>query len=96
MTQSVQAGKTVCLQYTLSLANGTPVDSSSESGTWTYVHGHTRMPAGLVKGVEGLTAGTTSAMTLAPEDAFGAGPWRLSAIAEGALPCLNALRWVQQ
>lgn len=72
MTQYVQAGKTVCLQYTLSLADGTPVDSSSESGTWTYVHGHTRMPAGLVKGVEGLTAGAHIRLTLAPEDAFGA------------------------
>src|SRR5215510_3583702 len=71
MAQSVQTGKTVCLQYTLSLANGTPVDSSSESGTWTYVHGHTRMPAGLVKGVEGLTEGDHVRLTLAPEDAFG-------------------------
>src|SRR5262245_65914958 len=72
MAQCVQAGKLVCLQYTLSLANGTPVDSSSESGTWTYVHGHTRMPAGLVKGVEGLTEGDHVRLTLAPEDAFGA------------------------
>src|SRR5437762_13905426 len=72
MTQSIQAGKTVCLQYTLSLANGTPVDSSSESGTWTYVHGHTRMPAGLVQGVEGLTEGDHVRLTLAPEDALGA------------------------
>ena len=71
MTQCVQAGKLVCLQYTLSLVDGTPVDSSSESGTWTYVHGHTRMPAGLVKGVEGLSAGDQVRLTLAPEDAFG-------------------------
>src|SRR5215813_7738051 len=71
MAQSVQAGKLVCLQYTLSLADSTPVDSSSESGTWTYVHGHTRMPAGLVKGVEGLTAGDHVRLSLAPEDAFG-------------------------
>src|SRR5919108_86853 len=66
MTQYVQAGKTVCLQYTLSLADGTPIDSSSESGTWTYVHGHTRMPAGLVKGVEGLAAGNHVRLTLPP------------------------------
>jgi FKBP-type peptidyl-prolyl cis-trans isomerase 2 len=71
MTQCIQAGKLVCLQYTLSLVDGTPVDSSSESGTWTYVHGHTRMPAGLVKGVEGLSAGDQVRLTLAPEDAFG-------------------------
>ena len=72
MVQCIQDGKLVCLQYTLSLADGTPVDSSSESGTWTYVHGHTKMPAGLVQGVEGLTAGDHVCLTLAPEDAFGA------------------------
>ena len=72
MDQYVQAGKTVCLQYTLSLANGTPIDSSSESGTWTYVHGHTRMPAGLVQGMEGLVEGDRVCLELAPEDAFGA------------------------
>src|SRR5262252_10832152 len=72
MVQCIQAGKLVCLQYTLSLADGTPVDSSSESGTWTYVHGHTRMPAGLVQGVEGLTAEDHVRLTLTPEDAFGA------------------------
>jgi len=71
MDRCVQAGKTVCLQYTLSLADGTPVDSSTTSGTWTYVHGHTRMPLGLVKGVEGLVAGDHVRLELTPEDAFG-------------------------
>jgi len=71
MDQSIQAGKIVCLQYTLSLADGTPVDSSTASGTWTYVHGETRMPAGLARGVEGLKAGDHVLLELAPEDAFG-------------------------
>src|SRR3989442_5344049 len=71
MDQSIQAGKIVCLQYTLSLADGTPVDSSTASGTWTYVHGETRMPAGLARGVEGLKAGDHVLLQLAPEDAFG-------------------------
>jgi len=71
MEQCVEAGKIVCLQYTLSLANGTRIDSSSESGTWTYVHGHTRMPSGLVNGVEGLKEGDHVSLALAPEDAFG-------------------------
>lgn len=71
MDRTVQIGKTVCLQYTLSLANGTLVDSSAESGTWTYVHGHTKMPPGLVQGVEGLHEGDRVRLELAPEDAFG-------------------------
>lgn len=71
MDRCVQIGKTVCLQYTLSLANGTFIDSSAESGTWTYVHGHTKMPPGLVQGVEGHAAGDRVRLELAPEDAFG-------------------------
>ena len=71
MDRSVQAGKIVCLQYTLSLADGTSVDSSTASGTWTYVHGETRMPAGLTKGLEGLKAGDHVRLELAPEEAFG-------------------------
>jgi len=71
MDRYVEADKTVCLQYTLSLANGTFIDSSDESGTWTYVHGRTRMPPGLVQGVEGLKAGDHVRLALAPEKAFG-------------------------
>ena len=71
MEQSIQFGKTVCLQYTISLANGTLVDSSTDSGTWTYVHGHTRMPSGLVQGVEGLKQGDQVRLELAAADAFG-------------------------
>jgi FKBP-type peptidyl-prolyl cis-trans isomerase 2 len=67
----IQDGKTVCLEYTLSLANGTLVDSSAQSGTWTYRHGHTRMPAGLEKGVAGLRVGQQVRLELAPEEAFG-------------------------
>src|SRR5574341_241721 len=71
MEQSIQDGKIVCLQYTLSLTNGTLVDSSTASGTWTYVHGETRMPPGLARGIEGLKTGDRVRLELAPEDAFG-------------------------
>jgi FKBP-type peptidyl-prolyl cis-trans isomerase 2 len=68
---TVQFGKTVCLDYTLSLANGALIDSAQQSGTWTYVHGQTQMPSGLVKGVEGLGVGDHVRLELAPADAFG-------------------------
>ena len=67
----VRAGKTVCLDYTLRLADGTLVDSAQHSGTWTYVHGHARMPPGLHQGVEGLGVGDTVRLELAPAEAFG-------------------------
>jgi FKBP-type peptidyl-prolyl cis-trans isomerase 2 len=69
---TVQFGKLVCLDYTLCLADGTLIDSAQQSGTWTYVHGQTQMPSGLVKGVEGLGIGDHVRLALAPEDAFGA------------------------
>src|SRR5262245_14745660 len=67
----VQSGKTVCLDYTLSFPDGTLIDSTQHSGSWTYVHGHTRMPPGLLRGVEGLSVGQHVRLELAPEDAFG-------------------------
>jgi len=68
----VQAGKIVCLDYTLSSPDGTTIDSSATSGGWTYVHGQTRMPPGLEKGLEGLTMGEQVRLELSPEEAFGA------------------------
>jgi FKBP-type peptidyl-prolyl cis-trans isomerase 2 len=67
----VEAGKTVCLEYVLSLTDGTVIDSTEGSGLWTYVHGETRMPPGLTSGVEGLTVGDHTRLELAPEEAFG-------------------------
>jgi FKBP-type peptidyl-prolyl cis-trans isomerase SlyD len=67
----VQAGKTVCLEYTLSLADGTLINSSADSGPWMYQHGYTRMPPGLEKGVEGLRVGERVRLALTPEEAFG-------------------------
>ncbi|HEY7492524.1 MAG TPA: FKBP-type peptidyl-prolyl cis-trans isomerase [Candidatus Tectomicrobia bacterium] len=67
----IQAGKMVCLEYALFLADGTPIDSTTESGIWTYVHGHTKMPPGLAKGLEGLGVDDHVRLTLTPEEAFG-------------------------
>ena len=72
MDMSVQAGKTVCLDYTLSHVGGGLIDSAQHSGTWTYVHGHTKMPTGLAQGVEGLGVGDHVRLELTPEKAFGA------------------------
>jgi FKBP-type peptidyl-prolyl cis-trans isomerase 2 len=72
MDLRVEDGKLVCLNYTISLIDGTVIDSDEQSGTWTYVHGQTRMPSGLVKGVEGLQTGDQVRLDLAPDEAFGA------------------------
>ena len=72
MVMCVQTGRTVCLDYTLRLTDSTVVDSAQTSGTWTYVHGHTKIPSGLTRGVEGLGIGDHVCLHVMPEDAFGA------------------------
>jgi FKBP-type peptidyl-prolyl cis-trans isomerase SlyD len=72
MDLRVEDGKLVCLNYTISLADGTVIDSDEQSGTWTYVHGQTRIPSGLAQGIEGLQTGDQVRLELAPEEAFGA------------------------
>jgi FKBP-type peptidyl-prolyl cis-trans isomerase 2 len=64
----IATGKTVCLDYVLSLADGTVIDSTEH---WMYVHGHTHMPPGLERGLEGLGIGDHTRLELAPEEAFG-------------------------
>lgn len=68
MTRKIANGKTVCLDYVLSLADGTVIDSTEH---WMYVHGHTQMPPGLEKGLEGLQIGDHTRLELAPDQAFG-------------------------
>ena len=71
MEMRVEAGKVVCLDYVLSLIDGTIIDTTEGSGLWTYVHGQTRMPPGLIRGLEGLGIGDHTRLELAPEEAFG-------------------------
>jgi FKBP-type peptidyl-prolyl cis-trans isomerase 2 len=59
------------MDYILSLADGTVVDSTESSGLWTYVHGQTKLPPGLEKGLEGLGIGDHTRVELGAEDAFG-------------------------
>jgi len=71
----------------LSLVDGTVVDSTEGSGLWTYVHGETRMPPGLSKGVEGLGVGEHARLELAPEEAFGPiDPGAFQEVPRGSIP----------
>jgi FKBP-type peptidyl-prolyl cis-trans isomerase SlyD len=76
-TRVVEDGKTVCLDYTLSLGDGTLIDTTEH---WMYVHGETQMPPGLAQGLEGLRIGDRARLELSPEEAFG--PVDLSAFQE--------------
>ena len=88
----VEAGKMVCLEYELSLGDGTVIDSTEGSGLWTYVHGETRMPPGLARGVEGLEVGAHVRLELSPEEAFGpVNPAAFQDVPRGMVPA-SALR----
>jgi FKBP-type peptidyl-prolyl cis-trans isomerase 2 len=88
----IEAGKVVCLEYVLSLVDGTLIDSTEGSGLWTYVHGETRMPPGLSRGIEGLGVGAHARLELAPEEAFGAvDPGAFQDVPRGMVPTV-ALR----
>jgi FKBP-type peptidyl-prolyl cis-trans isomerase 2 len=68
MEQRIAAGKTVCLDYVLSLPDGTIVDATEH---WMYVHGRTHIPPGLERGLEGRGIGDHIRLELSPEEAFG-------------------------
>jgi FKBP-type peptidyl-prolyl cis-trans isomerase 2 len=88
----VEAGKMVCLEYVLSLVDGTVIDSTEGSGLWTYVHGETKMPPGLSQGVEGLEVGEHARLELSPEDAFGViDPAAFQDVPRGGIP-MSALQ----
>jgi FKBP-type peptidyl-prolyl cis-trans isomerase 2 len=83
----IEAGKMVCLEYVLSLMDGTVIDSTEGSGLWTYVHGETRMPPGLARGVEGLEVGAHARLELSPEEAFGPiDPGAFQEVPRGSVP----------
>jgi FKBP-type peptidyl-prolyl cis-trans isomerase 2 len=88
----VEAGKVVCLEYQLSLVDGTVIDSTEGSGLWTYVHGETKMPPGLTRGIEGLEVGDHAHLELSPEEAFGRiDPTAFQDVPRGMVPA-SALR----
>jgi FKBP-type peptidyl-prolyl cis-trans isomerase 2 len=88
----VEAGKVVCLEYVLSLLDGTVIDSTQGSGLWTYVHGETRIPPGLARGIEGLGVGAHTRLELAPAEAFGdIDPAAFQDVPKGLIPAV-ALR----
>jgi FKBP-type peptidyl-prolyl cis-trans isomerase SlyD len=68
---TIQNGCRVSLQYTLSLGDGTVVDSNVDGEPLTYTHGEGQIIPGLERELEGLAEGVEQSVTVAPEDAYG-------------------------
>jgi len=68
---AISDGKTVGFEYTLSLSDGTVVESNVGGDAFTYVQGGQQILPALEAALVGLAVDDTKEVTLAPEDAYG-------------------------
>ena len=69
--ESVTNGCVVEIDYRLTIADGTEVDSTGERGPMPYLHGHGNIIPGLERSLEGLKLGETIAVDVEPDDGYG-------------------------
>ncbi len=69
---SIAAGKKVSIEYTLTLDNGDVADTNVGAEPLVFESGSGQIIPGLDKELEGLGAGDTKQVVVAPEEAYGA------------------------
>jgi FKBP-type peptidyl-prolyl cis-trans isomerase 2 len=67
----IETGKTVGFEYTLSLSDGTVVESNVGGDAFSYVHGERQILPALEEALVGLAVDDTKQVTLEPDDAYG-------------------------
>ena len=67
----IDEGMEVTLHFTLSLEDGTVVDSTRDKAPATFQVGDGNLPPGFEHPLKGLTAGETGRFEITPEHAFG-------------------------
>jgi len=70
----VAPGRVVTLEYTVRLANGTPLDSTGQCGPVSILYGAGQLFPALEERLAGMTAGETRELRIPAEDTYG--PWR--------------------
>ena len=68
---TITSGKTVSIEYTLTLENKEVVDSNVGGEPLTFVHGSNQIIPGLETAMEGMKVGDTKKVTVNPEDGYG-------------------------
>ncbi|MGH7265978.1 MAG: FKBP-type peptidyl-prolyl cis-trans isomerase, partial [Candidatus Rokuibacteriota bacterium] len=68
---AIAAGSRVSLEYTLTDAQGTVLDSSQSGAPLHYTHGESQIIPGLEKALAGMRVGETKKVAVAPADAYG-------------------------
>jgi len=71
-TAKVENDVVVGINYTLTLDDGTEVDSTAERGPMEYLHGHGNIIPGLEKALHGCELGTELEISFPPDEAYGA------------------------
>ncbi len=69
----VAAGRVVTLEYTVQLADGSPIDSTGACGPVTVMVGSGQLFPALEERLDGMVAGETRDLRIPAEDAYG--PW---------------------
>ncbi|THB67814.1 MAG: peptidylprolyl isomerase [Gammaproteobacteria bacterium] len=67
----ISAGKTVAIEYTLKLEDGEIADSNVGGEPLQFEFGSGQIIPGLESGIEGLGAGETASVEVAPTDGYG-------------------------
>ena len=71
MSDRIEKGAVVGIDYRLTVADGTEVDSTTERGPMEYLHGHRNIIPGLERELEGKTVGDALDVTIEPESGYG-------------------------
>ena len=69
---TIAAGKKVSMEYTLTLDNGEVADTNVDADPLVFESGAGQIIPGLDKELEGLAAGDSKQVVVAPEDGYGA------------------------
>jgi FKBP-type peptidyl-prolyl cis-trans isomerase SlyD len=71
MCDRVQNDNVVGINYRLTVADGSEVDTTAERGPMEYLHGHRNIVPGLEKELEGHEVGDNLEVTISPNDGYG-------------------------
>lgn len=71
MSDHIAKDAVVGIDYRLTVADGTEVDTTAERGPMEYLHGHQNIIPGLEKELEGHEVGDTLEVTVGPEEGYG-------------------------
>lgn len=71
MSDQIDKNVVVGIDYKLTVADGTEVDTTANRGPMEYLHGHQNIIPGLEKELEGHEVGDTLDVTVSPNEGYG-------------------------